>query len=120
MPKGKAYTTNVRLTPPKKEVHPVWRGVGFVFMIFIPIISISLAILLVDGNTENKWFEIPSDIMVKAKDPTILVKAILTVLFILILYAIFTMITFITNRLFGPPRYGPYDLPSAKFKRIKR
>lgn len=120
MPKRHSYDSQMRLTPAKKEVHPIWRGVGLIFIILIPIISISLALLLVAQNQENRWLSIPKELLVKAKDPLILVKVILSVAFILILFAIFTFITVLANRLFGPPRYGPYDVPAEKFKRRRR
>lgn len=119
MPKRHSYDTQMRLTPAKKEMHPVWRGVGLIFLIITPIISISLAILLVTLNRQNNWVNIPKELLVKAKDPLLLVKIILSVAFILILYAIFTFITVLATRLFGPPRYGPYDVPAEKFKRRK-
>lgn len=120
MPKGHSYSTVNRLTPEKKEMHPVWRGVGLVFIIVIPIISVALALLLVGQNMEKHWLDFPVDLLVKGKDPLLLIKAILSIAFILVLYAIFTMITFLANRFFGPPTAGPYDVPNARFVKRKR
>jgi hypothetical protein len=120
MPKGRTYDTHLRLTPVKKEMHPIWRGVGFAFMILIPVISVSAALLLIAQNEKNKWIVIPKDMLFNGKDPLLFIKIILSVVLILVLYAFFTMITFLVNRFFGPPRYGPYDIPAAKFNKRKR
>lgn len=120
MPKGRSYTIATRLTPTQKEIHPIWRGVGLVFLIVIPIISIAASLLLIQLNQDNNWVTVPQDLLVRWKDPLILIKAILAIIFIIVLYAIFTMIVVITNRFFGPPRFGPYDVPPARFIRRKK
>jgi ABC-type uncharacterized transport system YnjBCD permease subunit len=99
----------------KREVHPVWRGVGFVLIIVIPIISILAAIVLVNANKVNHWIRVPRELLVNFSDPYIIVKAILAFLIGFLLFIILTIITFIANRFWGPPRYGPYDVPVESY-----
>jgi hypothetical protein len=113
-------STIERLTPRKKEIHPVWRGVGFVLIIFIPVISILAAIALVNANKEQHWIKVPGELLLKFSDPYILVKAIIALIIGFFLFMILTLITFIANRFWGPPRYGPYDVPVESFRPRKK
>lgn len=120
MPKKTFLYENISLTPRQKEVHPIWRGIGFSFIILIPLISTALSLLLIDINKEKRWLAIPKEFLIDAKDPLLLVKIGLTIVIIFILAAIVLLITFLANRLFGPPRYLPTDVPPEKFHRIKK
>jgi len=108
--------------PREKVVHPVWRGVGWGLMILTPILAYSGALVLLSENQKQGWFQIPSDLIATGSDPLLYVKALLTVTLILLLGFLFTLITFILYRMFGPARYGPYDVPPAHYrgKRYKR
>jgi hypothetical protein len=118
MPKRSYSSSNTeRLTPRKKEIHPVWRGVGFVLIIAIPVVSIFTAIALVNANKEQHWIKVPGELLLNFTDPYIIVKAILA---FIILFMILTLITFIANRFWGPPRYGPYDVPVESFTPRKK
>jgi hypothetical protein len=116
------YSSNneVSLGTKKKEIHPVWRGIGILMLIIIPVISFILALLLIQGNHDNHWFAYPAAIIIRWQDPLILVKVILTVIFIFIFYGLFTFITALAYRIFGSPRYGPTDVPPEQFRKIKR
>ncbi len=109
-----------RLTPLKKEIHPVWRGVGFVLIITIPVISIFAAIALVNANKVQHWIKVPRELLVNFSDPYIAVKAIVAFIIGFLLFMIMTLITFIANRFWGPPRYGPFDVPVESFKPRKK
>jgi hypothetical protein len=121
-----------------REIHPIWRGIGFAMVILIPIISILGALLLVQENASQNWFPMPYDLLAKANDPlvnlvyflnlntvisqpqTIYIVAILAFALIVFLSAIFTLFTFIILRIFGQSRYGPYDVPDLKFKQRRK
>ncbi len=110
----------------KARIHPIWRGVGFAFIVLIPILSYAATDLLIQQNTKSHWFPLPYDIMAKPGeflyngDPLLYLKILLTITFMLVLYSIFTLITFMINSAFGPPRYGPYDVPPINVKVRKR
>ena len=109
----------------KVKVHPIWRGVGFVMIIVFPIISYAATELVVAQNQIHNYFPWPSDIMAKPGDliyngdPLLYFKILVTVSFILVCFAITTLVTFIMNSMLGGPRYGPYDAPPINVK-VKR
>lgn len=95
----------------KKEIHPIWRGVGFLFMILVPALSYGASILILRENVTKHWFPIPSEIIARGADPMIFAKILLTIVLSLVVFALFTLFTFIVDRLFGAPQMGPYDAP---------
>ena len=111
---------------PRQKMHPIWRGVGFVMMIVFPIISYAATELLVAQNQIHNYFPWPSDILAKPGDliyngdPLLYFKILVTVSFILVCFAITTLITFSLNSIFGSPRYGPYDVPPINVKVKKK
>ncbi len=121
MSKYTNYSSERKITPAEKTVHPVWRGIGCVLMVLIPAMAFAAALLILQENAKQAWFKIPTELLVKGfGDPLILIKAIFTVVIALFLYAVFALITFIINRSFGPPRYGPTDMPMPRVKNIKK
>jgi hypothetical protein len=115
MTKYSKYQEIPQENPSKKPLHPIWRGIGCALMIFIPLLSYGLADFFVKNAKLYKWVIIPGEIILPTyKDPLILVRVLYTAIFIAILYLILTVITFVINRLFGAPRYGPQDVPLDK------
>lgn len=112
----------------RNRIHPIWRGVGFAFIVLIPILSYAITELLLQQNAKSNWFPMPYDLMARPGnflyngDPLLYLKIILTVTIVLAFYAIFMLITFLINSAFGSPRYGPYDVPpiNAKVRRRAR
>ncbi len=106
----------------KRKIHPIWRGVGFILIILIPIISYIGTLVLLETNMRNNWVVIPPSLLISGKDPYLLLKIILTICLIFILGCLFTLITFFLTSIFAPPRYGPYDIPPVPYrgKRYKR
>ncbi len=97
------------------RIHPVWRGIGFIFMTLTPILAFFLTTLLLTMNTTSKWFTIPRSLLANGSDPYLYVKILGTVVIVFIVYIIFMMITFFTYRAFGPSRVGPMDAPQSAF-----
>ncbi len=120
MPKHGYYSRPISLAPSKKEPHPVWRVIGLVFIIVLPIISIFASLVLVQQNLAHNWFAFPADLILPdAKDPLIIVKILYAVIILLALAAFALLVTFMVYKFFGPSRYGPYDVPSQSFKKRK-
>lgn len=115
MGRDSRYLSKQTENPNKKPIHPVWRGIGCILLIIIPIISYVGADYFVTNNSSFQWVLIPPDMVISTfKDPFILVRLLYTAIFVCILYLILTIITFVINRFFGPSRYGPYDIPLDK------
>ncbi len=101
----------------KPDVHPIWRGIGFGLVIITPIMAYYAAMLVLQYNAQNRWVSIPKELIMKnVSDPLILVKAILVVVFIFILAAIFSAITFFLYSMIVPTKYGPLDVPNVKYR----
>lgn len=97
--------------------HPIWRGVGFLLMVLIPILSYAIADLLVLENFKQGWFPISRDMLATPGQilyfagPYIYVKLIVAAALAFVFFAGFSLLTFMINSMFGASRYGPYDMP---------
>lgn len=99
--------------PPKKDpndVHPIWRGVGFIFLILAPVMGYFGSLVLLDANKANKWLDIPTNFLAAGSDPLLYVKIGLTILLALVVFVILQFIGLIIFQLVGPSRYGPLDV----------
>lgn len=103
-------------TPDKNAVHPVWRGVGILLMVLVPVMGYAGAILFLDANSHKNWVRIPNQLYISGPDNLILVKAILTIIIGGVIYFLLMMLTFIIFRIFAPPRLGPTDAPPVQWK----
>ncbi len=128
MPKFSAYQreTTREEREARKRIHPIWRGVGFALIILIPILSYAGMVVLLQQNAEKNWFPMPADLVARPGmflyngDPWIYFKIVIVVAFMLVLYALFTLVTFLISSAFAPSQYGPYDVPPIKGKVRKR
>lgn len=103
-----------------RQISPVWRGIGFIFMIIVPFMAYAGAMMLLDANNRNHWFAIPRDLILpKFSDPMILVKAATTLVLAFLGFMIIFFIGLLISRMFGPSRYGPLDAPPIKYQSRK-
>lgn len=108
------------------EVHPIWRGVGFVLIVMIPILAYAASDVLIRQNLAKPFFQMPGDLIARPGmllfngDPYLYLRIIFTVAIAMVLFAIFTFFVFIINSAFAPPRYGPYDVPPIKARVTKK
>jgi hypothetical protein len=95
--------------------HPLWRGIGCILIIVVPIISFAAARLIVQANNDQQWVKIPSELAGSINLPVLstvyFIEIALTLIFIIIGFGILTVVYAFLYRLFGPPRYGPLDVP---------
>lgn len=108
-----------------RRIHPVWRGVGFVMMVLIPIISWAGADVLIKANQREKWFPMPYDLLARPgdflysliPDSLIYIRLMFFVAFLFVLFGVFTLVVFIANSMFGiTPRNDPFYVPPIKRK----
>jgi hypothetical protein len=109
-----------RQPPRKREIHPIWRGVGFAMIILIPLLSYIGTLIIIEENAKQGWFAIPRDLISKYIEPYLYVKIILTIVLIFVFSSIFLFITGLINRILAPPRYGVYDVPPQSFRGKKK
>ena len=119
-------------------VHPVMRGIGCVMMVIVPILSYGIALLLVNYGISRGW-PIPQswlgyptihplllrlqglrpiwDFLVQQNN--LIANVIFTVAVMVVIGGIMSMIYGYMYTLFGPPQYGPTDVPPIRI-RVKR
>jgi hypothetical protein len=96
-------------------VHPVWRGIGCFLLILLPIVSFAGAKLFVQANSQQRWVQIPTELggsfFVPVIGRVMYADLAVTVIFIVIGFAILTVGYAVMYRIFGIARYGPLDSP---------
>lgn len=119
MTKHSMFRTEFPPKPSKLPMHPVWRGIGLILMVILPVGSYLLASMLIENKERFPWVIIPSDIILNSypTDPLILVRIFYALIILLILAAILAFFTFLISSLFGPDRYDPYDVPPDRIKK---
>jgi hypothetical protein len=110
----------------KETIHPIWRGVGFLMMVLIPVVSYAAVDVLLKGNAQNNWLPIPLDLLARPgdllyryiPDPMLYIKAIMFVIIVLLLYFVFTLVSFmVTSMTLGSTRRDPYYVPPVQRRR---
>ena len=118
-----------------REPHPIWRGIGCLMMILLPVIAYAGAVLLVQYGVNHGW-PFPPEIVGYIQFPDwvwnapvlpLLAKpianfrnlwAVLIIFLILLvlLSGIFSTLYSVLYRFMGPPRYTSQDAPPSKYK----
>jgi hypothetical protein len=122
------------------DVHPIWRGIGCLMMILIPLMAIVGAIVMIDEGTKAGW-PIPQELLGYPKFPAMayqlpvidnIALAIssvnnlygiiaISLVFMVLGFAIISMVYSFAFRVMGPSRYTPLDAPEVpRGKRYKR
>jgi hypothetical protein len=101
------------------KIHPVWRGIGCLLLILLPLMAYGIAVLIVDANKINRWIPFPPELTGPAEFPYLYANLGVAVLVFMILFGLFTIIYFLIYRMFGPPTYGPMDAPPPRGRNRK-
>jgi len=111
MPKYNQYQRTATPVKEKTKIHPVWRGIGCVMIVIIPILSYLTANLLIKSRGSLSWVMIPQDLVfAQLKDPLLWVKVFYAAVIAMILFLMMGVITFVIDKFFGPSKRGPYDV----------
>ncbi len=109
-----------------KVIHPIWRGIGCVLLILIPVMSYAGAVELVKANYRNNWMVVPVDLAQTVVIPYIgaishlYAYLALGVVLMVMGFGILTIIYSIMNATMGPPKYGPTDAPPPRRPKKRR
>ena len=134
----KYSSVSQRRVPPPIRPHPVWRGIGCLLTLIVPIMSYALAVLSVKIAVDRNW-PMPYQWMGYPVMPVTLWKVVglapLLIfiqsqnnLYVVLAFTFFYIVVFgavvslgyaVLYKFVGPPRYGPQDAPPPKFK-VKR
>jgi hypothetical protein len=100
---------------PRRVVQPIWRGIGCVLIIMIPILSYAIASLLIKANLVQQWIQIPSELRGSFILPVLgkigYAELSLTLVIMVICYGLLTVLYALIYRIFGPSSLGPMDAP---------
>lgn len=128
-----------KVTPRAERPHPVWRGIGCISLIVVPLISLGLAQISLNYGLDAGW-PIPYQLLGNPVVPDLFWKvyslapvwgfiqsqtnlyALLTFTFMyaLILGSFLSVVYSMLYRVIGPPKYSPLDAPPPKGFRVKR
>ncbi|MDH5507947.1 MAG: hypothetical protein OEZ02_12070 [Anaerolineae bacterium] len=107
------------------KIHPVWRGIGCLMFIIIPIFSIAVADVLIENNTG--WIRIPKEMRGSFTIPGIdlyvryfWAKLALGGIVTFALFAVLTVVYSIMYSISGARTRGPMDAPPVRRKVKKR
>src|SRR5512146_2785820 len=126
---------------PKQELSPLWRGIGCLLIVIVPVVSYILGAasmqIAVDQN-----LPVPYQLMGFPVLPKVMTQVpglapvtgflqsqenlygilLLSLLFILIIGGVIAWLYAVIYKYVGPPQYGPLDAPPPKIavKRYKR
>jgi hypothetical protein len=104
------------------KIHPVWRGIGCLMMVLIPIISYAGAVLLVQANVAARWLPTPRELAQTitipyiGRIPYLFANLLVAVVLMLAGFGILTLLYSLMYRVLGPPRYGPLDAPPERYR----
>jgi hypothetical protein len=104
----------------RHRIHPIWRGVGLLLIVITPVLGYFSGLVLLAENAKQGWFMIPLEWLAPGADQLLFVKIGLTLVLGLLIFFIFQFLSMIIFRAFGPPRYGPFDVPPVAYKGKKR
>lgn len=130
-----------RPVPNPERPHAVWRGIGCLIILIVPIISCAAGYITMQVAIDNRWplpyplmgypvvpalfwkvgALIPLWVFIQSQNNLYLLIAF-TIAFIAVLGILVSITYAITYRFVAPPRYGPLDEPppNIKVKRYKR
>lgn len=126
MAKYDKYSIRSRQAERPWKIHPVWRGIGCLMMVLIPIVSYAGAVLLVQANLTARWLPTPRELAQTITIPYIgavpYLFANLLVAAVLMLagFGALTILYSLMYRIIGPPRYGPLDAPPERYRSRRR
>lgn len=133
---GKYRTSSVKAVREKsKQPHYVWRGIGCVIILLVPVMSWALGVETIDFALEQR-FTVPYQLLGTPHYPDFFYKStgLMTILspitntkhfyaylvaaflYMIALSGISSMSYALVYRFMGPSRYGPLDAPPPKFK----
>jgi len=137
------YNSVNRREPMKggRQLHPIWRGIGCLLTIIIPVISYAAAYLTIEYGLDHGW-PIPNQLLGNPRLPDLIYRSgalaaflgpittwnnlyanlALALIYSILLFGLLAFVNALVYQFAGPPRWGPQDIPPPKFKtrRYKR
>ncbi len=109
MPKHGSYQVEDPGRKEKKQEHPIWRGIGCVMIIVVPLFSFFAASLLIDSRQHFPWMIIPQEIIVASfRDPLIFVRVVYAIIIAMLLFLLMAAVTYAINQISKPRHIDPF------------
>ncbi len=102
------------------DIHPIWRGIGCIFLFLVPVMSYLSATLIIQANIENKWVPIPEELVGPEQIPFLFANLLVTLLIMVAVFGVLFIIYSIVYQSLGPPKYGPTDAPPPRKKIVRK
>ena len=131
------YSSHARRAPRPKRgvVHPVMRGIGCIMMVVVPILAYGLSLLLVNYGITRGW-PIPPDwlgtpsfhpllwrlagvatvLSFLQRQTNLTANVIFAIALTVVIGGVMSVIYGYIYTIFGPPAYGPTDVPPPRVK----
>jgi FtsH-binding integral membrane protein len=132
------YQRNVRVEEKRKTIHPIWRGIGCLLIIIIPVMSYAIALITFPlfykaglvpyallGSLQVPtwmWYSpyVAGFIQSIINQPNLKALLVLAFVYILAMGGIMSLVYAVIYRRLGPSRYGPKDAPPMKGRKVKK
>jgi len=108
----------------REKVHPIWRGIGCLLLIIIPIMAFAGSILLVESGLPQQYIRMTPELATLVnvegfgRIPLYYILIVTGVVSVLG-FVVMTVIYAVVYRVTGKSRYGPLDAPPIKRKTKK-
>jgi hypothetical protein len=110
-----------------QEPHPVWRGIGVVMLVLVPIISFSLSDLAIQWMKRERGFDIPDPLAKWSWDIPgygVVNDALAVVLFalvvMLVVFGVFTIINAFAYRATSDQNLSRFESRPQRYKRKRK
>jgi len=91
--------------PEKRSAHPVWRGIGCLLLILIPILSFAAARTFLQENAQANWIAIPREltgsVVIPALGRVSFAELSCTIVFMVVGFGLMTVLYSMFYRLAG-------------------
>jgi len=103
----------------QQKMHPVWRGIGCLMLILIPVMAYAAADVFLQAAPGLGLFPRSGDIyrnidLGYITLPFSMGEAVFTIFFAVLGFVAFSLVYSMVYRVAGPPKYGPTDAPPPK------
>lgn len=113
---------NPRARMPKRPwtIHPIWRGIGCIMIILIPVMSYAGAVLLVQENWKQGWLPMPREFSQSifvpfiGNVPNLLAYLMIAFVLSVVGFGVMTALYSVMFSISGAPKHGPLDVPPIR------
>ena len=111
-----------------KQTNPIWRGIGCLLLIIVPIVSFAISNLLFTSRIIQQYIALPPALArsltlpgTEATVPFFYGSLALSLAISIAILAIFFIVYSFLYRILGPSPYGPTDVPPVRARsRVRR